>query len=180
MGHIFLFKWRVTWKYIYSPCKMFLKKLTITERGLIFIKTECLLGKGYITFTQGIMKLGWVPLWIGFINIWMKGHSWDWNRNFKWLSTQRWPPMPDLQRYPWKLCLTRLTSMNECFYFFLFNFCESYEGTVVNRVLPSLHGGSLEVTTDSLVHLNFRAGSIFPVPVCTVSPGHWVNNAVTQ
>ena len=24
------------------------------------------------------------------------------------------------------------------------------------------------------VHLNFRAGSTFPVPVCTVSPGHWV------
>ena len=148
MGHIFLFKWRVTWKYIYSPCKMFLKKFTITERGLIFIKTGCLLGKGYITFTQGIMKLGWVPLWIGFINIWMKGHSWDWNRNFKWPSTQRWPPMPDLQRYPWKLCLTRLTSLNECFCFFLFIFlrklrgyrCESAIAIFAWRVTWSYHG----------------------------------------
>ena len=25
------------------------------------------------------------------------------------------------------------------------------------------------------MQLNFRAGSAFPVPVCTVSPGHWVN-----
>ena len=26
----------------------------------------------------------------------------------------------------------------------------------------------------AVVHLNFRAGSIFQVPVCTVFPGHWV------
>ena len=26
----------------------------------------------------------------------------------------------------------------------------------------------------------FRAGSIFPVPVCTVSPRHWVNKSDTQ
>ena len=32
----------------------------------------------------------------------------------------------------------------------------------------------------AVVHLNFRAGSIFPVPVCTVSPGHRVNKADTQ
>jgi len=30
------------------------------------------------------------------------------------------------------------------------------------------------------VHLNFRAGSTFPVPVCAVSPGNWVNKADTQ
>ena len=35
-------------------------------------------------------------------------------------------------------------------------------------------------TTFSLVHLNFRAGLTFPVPVCTVSPGLWVNKADTQ
>ena len=28
--------------------------------------------------------------------------------------------------------------------------------------------------------IQFRAGSTFPVPVCTVSPGHWVNKADTQ
>jgi len=28
----------------------------------------------------------------------------------------------------------------------------------------------------AVVHLNFLAGSTFPIPVCTVSPGHWVNN----
>jgi len=32
----------------------------------------------------------------------------------------------------------------------------------------------------AVVHLNFRAGSTFPVPVCTVSPGNWVNKAGTQ
>ena len=32
----------------------------------------------------------------------------------------------------------------------------------------------------AVVHLNFRAGSTFPVPVCTVSPGHWVNKADTH
>ena len=29
----------------------------------------------------------------------------------------------------------------------------------------------------AFVHLNFPAGSTFPVPVCTVSTGHWVNKA---
>ena len=32
----------------------------------------------------------------------------------------------------------------------------------------------------AVVHLNFRAGSTFPVPVCTALPGHWVNKADTQ
>ena len=32
----------------------------------------------------------------------------------------------------------------------------------------------------AIVHLNFRAWSTFPVPVYTVSPGHWVNKADTQ
>ena len=32
----------------------------------------------------------------------------------------------------------------------------------------------------AVVHLNFRAGSAFPVPVCSVSPGNWVNKADTQ
>ena len=35
-------------------------------------------------------------------------------------------------------------------------------------------------TRAAIVYLNFRAGSTFPVPVCTVSPGHWVNKADTQ
>ena len=30
------------------------------------------------------------------------------------------------------------------------------------------------------VPLNLRAGSTFPVLVCTVSPGHWVNKAGTK
>ena len=30
------------------------------------------------------------------------------------------------------------------------------------------------------VHLNFRAGSTLPVPVCTVPTGHWLNKADTQ
>ena len=32
----------------------------------------------------------------------------------------------------------------------------------------------------AVVNLNFRAGSTFPVLVCTVSPGHRVNKADTQ
>ena len=28
-----------------------------------------------------------------------------------------------------------------------------------------------------VVHFNFRAGSTFPVPVCSVPHGHWVNKA---
>ena len=31
-----------------------------------------------------------------------------------------------------------------------------------------------------LGHFNFRAGSTFPVPVCTVPHGHWVNKADNQ
>ena len=34
--------------------------------------------------------------------------------------------------------------------------------------------------TGAVVNLNFRAGSTFPVPVCTVSPGQWVNEADSQ
>ena len=30
------------------------------------------------------------------------------------------------------------------------------------------------------VQFNFRAGSTFPVPVCTVPHGHWVNKADNQ
>ena len=32
----------------------------------------------------------------------------------------------------------------------------------------------------ALVHLYLRAGSTFPVPVCTVPHGHWVNKADTE
>ena len=32
---------------------------------------------------------------------------------------------------------------------------------------------------EAVVHLNFRVGSTFPVPVCTVSPGNWVYEADT-
>ena len=35
-------------------------------------------------------------------------------------------------------------------------------------------------TRAAVLHLNFRAGTTFLVPVCTVSPGHWVNKADTQ
>ena len=32
----------------------------------------------------------------------------------------------------------------------------------------------------AVVHLNFRSGSTFPVPFCTVPNGHWVNNQQDQ
>ena len=35
-------------------------------------------------------------------------------------------------------------------------------------------------TRAAILYFNFRAGSTFLVPVCTVSPGHWVNKADTQ
>ena len=34
-----------------------------------------------------------------------------------------------------------------------------------------------DCTGSRIVHLNFRAGSTFPVPGCTVSPGHWVKKS---
>ena len=34
--------------------------------------------------------------------------------------------------------------------------------------------------TGSRSTFDFRAGSTFPVPVCTVSPVHWINKADTQ
>ena len=52
-------------------------------------------------------------------------------------------------------------------------------------VAISLHGEALKITftvpnTGSRSTLNFRAGSTFPVPVCTVPHGHWVNKADNQ
>ena len=38
----------------------------------------------------------------------------------------------------------------------------------------------LFATRAAVVHLPFRAGSTFPVLVCTVSPGYWVNKADNQ
>ena len=35
-------------------------------------------------------------------------------------------------------------------------------------------------TRAAVVHFNFRARSTFPVPVCTVPHGHWVNKADNQ
>ena len=35
----------------------------------------------------------------------------------------------------------------------------------------------LQIAWAAVVHLNSRAGSTFPVPICTVSHGHWVNKA---
>ena len=35
-------------------------------------------------------------------------------------------------------------------------------------------------TRAAVVHWNLRAGSTFPVPVCTVPHGHWVNKADNQ
>ena len=51
--------------------------------------------------------------------------------------------------------------------------------TVENNLLITLKI-SLIVSRAAVVHLNFRAGSTFPVRICTVSPGHWVNKADTQ
>ena len=36
------------------------------------------------------------------------------------------------------------------------------------------------MTQSAVVHFNFRAGSTFPVPVCNVPHGHWVNKADNQ
>ena len=42
------------------------------------------------------------------------------------------------------------------------------------------YGNFLIYVCQRAVHLNFRAGPAFPVPVSTVSPEHWVNKADTQ
>ena len=43
-------------------------------------------------------------------------------------------------------------------------------------VTLNFHSGKKRISTfpGSRITLNFRAGSTFPVPVCTASPGHWV------
>ena len=53
--------------------------------------------------------------------------------------------------------------------------------TVSNPVVTRGKGlKSISLSRAPVVHLNFRAGSTFPVPVCTVSPRHWLNKAGTQ
>ena len=41
-------------------------------------------------------------------------------------------------------------------------------------------GGDMEWARAAVVHFYFRAGSTFPVPVCTVPHEHWVNKADNQ
>ena len=36
------------------------------------------------------------------------------------------------------------------------------------------------ITRAAVVHLNFRAGSTFPVPVCTAPHGSWINKEDNQ
>ena len=36
---------------------------------------------------------------------------------------------------------------------------------------------AVSISWAAIVHLNFRVGSTFPVPVCTVPHGLWVNKA---
>ena len=50
---------------------------------------------------------------------------------------------------------------------------------MTNTVLFMTKDGKVGRWT-AVVHLNFRAGSTFPIPVCTVSPRHWINKADTQ
>ena len=49
----------------------------------------------------------------------------------------------------------------------------------IKTVFVLLNSSSIIPRAD-VVHLNIQAGSTFPVPICTVSPGHWVNKAETQ
>ena len=49
-----------------------------------------------------------------------------------------------------------------------------------NRRITSISKQTDFSAQAALVHFNIRAGSIFPVPVCIVSPGHCVNKADTQ
>ena len=54
---------------------------------------------------------------------------------------------------------------------------------VTNITISELHSMTrikFEISRGAVVHLNFKAGSTFPVPVCTVSPSQWVNEAVTH
>ena len=49
----------------------------------------------------------------------------------------------------------------------------------LNDLVVTLNIGCTLYTRAAVVHLNFRAGSTFSVPVCIVSPGHWVNKVDT-
>ena len=48
-------------------------------------------------------------------------------------------------------------------------------GLVVSSIVRIIRN----ITRAAVVHFNFRAGSTILVPVCTVSPGHWVNKEDT-
>ena len=50
-----------------------------------------------------------------------------------------------------------------------------YLTSCLNNLLVKIFGSAIW-----LVHLNFRAESTFPVPVCTVPHRHWVNEADNQ
>ena len=53
----------------------------------------------------------------------------------------------------------------------------------ITHLLHEIHNFTLKkcvLTRAAVVYFIFRAGSTFPVPVCAVSPGHWVNKADTQ
>ena len=46
-------------------------------------------------------------------------------------------------------------------------------------LVPARLVNPVSVSRAAVVHLNFRAGSTFPVSVCTVLSRHWVNKADT-
>ena len=51
------------------------------------------------------------------------------------------------------------------------------------EIIPKFNKNRLPVRYALILRaavVHFRAGSTFPVPVCTVSPGYWVNIADTQ
>ena len=57
-----------------------------------------------------------------------------------------------------------------------FKQCKCEDGTVIHHKGVKKH----KVAQAAVVHFNFRARSTFPVPVCTVPHGHWVNKANNQ
>ena len=69
----------------------------------------------------------------------------------------------------WKRCIKKISSFN-------FTFQEDFKTYDTDIVKFMRHHG----TREAVVHLNFRAMSTFPVPVCTVSSARWVNKAATQ
>ena len=62
----------------------------------------------------------------------------------------------------------------------IFTLYKAIRNLINYSLMPFLKSREFPLLRAAVVHLNFRAGSAFSVPVCAVSPGHWVNKQMVN